>query len=47
LAPSLLTTDYAALQGKALVLPASPAHRPNPAHLADHAARCQARHSGP
>ncbi|MCG8277945.1 MULTISPECIES: HNH endonuclease [Stenotrophomonas] len=46
LAPSLLTTDYAGLQGKALALPASRAHRPNAAHLADHAARCQARHSG-
>lgn len=46
LAPPLLTTDYAALQGKALALPASPAHRPNAAHLADHAARCQARHVG-
>lgn len=47
LAPSLLTTDYAALQGKELILPASTTYRPNPAHLADHAARCQARRSGP
>lgn len=42
LAPSLLATDYAELQGKQLALPASPAHRPNPAHLAEHAARCRA-----
>lgn len=45
LAPSLLTSDYAILQGKSLSLPTSPAHRPNPAHLAEHAARCTARHS--
>ncbi|MRI40962.1 HNH endonuclease [Stenotrophomonas sp. Betaine-02u-21] len=44
LAPSLLITDYAVLQNKALVLPAASVHHPNPAHLAHHAARCQAGH---
>jgi len=42
-APSLLATDYAALHGQILNLPTSPADRPNPAHLAEHAQRCQAR----
>lgn len=45
LAPSLLTTDYAALVGKSLALPSALAHRPNPAHLAEHAAACVARHT--
>ncbi|QRD62796.1 HNH endonuclease (plasmid) [Xanthomonas citri pv. citri] len=43
LAPSLLATDYAALQGKSLRLPSAAASRPNPGHLAEHAQRCQAR----
>jgi hypothetical protein len=43
LAPVLLTTDYAELEGKPLNLPASIADHPNPAHLAEHAQRCQAR----
>jgi hypothetical protein len=45
LAPSLLTTDYATLAGKPLALPTTTAHRPNPAHLAEHAAACVARHT--
>lgn len=43
LAPAVLATDYALLQGKPLILPASKADHPNPAHLAEHAARCQMR----
>lgn len=43
LAPSILATDYAELQGKLLTLPASKADHPNPAHLAEHAQRCRAR----
>lgn len=43
LAPSLLATDYASLAGVSLRLPDDPASRPNPAHLADHARRCQGR----
>lgn len=43
LAPVLLTTDYAALKGTPLTLPASKADHPNPAHLMEHARRCQAR----
>ncbi|WP_249041006.1 HNH endonuclease [Marilutibacter maris] len=42
-APALQATDYAALHGQPLRLPASKADHPNPAHLAEHAARCQAR----
>ena len=45
LAPSLLTTEYAALEGKPLALPATVVHRPNPAHLAEHAKACMARHA--
>lgn len=45
LAPSLLATDYAALLGKPVALPAALEHRPNPAHLAEHAKACMARHS--
>lgn len=45
LAPSLLATDYAALQGKPLNLPTSAIHRPHPTHLAGHAKSCIARHS--
>lgn len=44
LAPSLLGTDYAALLGKPLTLPAAIADRPNPAHLAEHAKACMDRH---
>lgn len=44
LAPSLLATDYAALQGKHLDLPSYASHRPNPAHLAEHAKACIDRH---
>lgn len=44
LAPSLLTTDYAALAGRSLALPSSLANRPDPAHLTEHAAACVARH---
>ncbi|PZR80025.1 MAG: HNH endonuclease [Stutzerimonas stutzeri] len=44
LAPALLATDYASLQGQALRLPASRANHPNPAHLAEHARACHARH---
>jgi len=40
LAPSLLTTEYASLTGKSLTLPNASEHRPNPQHLAAHAARC-------
>lgn len=43
LAPALLTTDYATLEGKPLNLPASEADHPNPTHLMEHARRCQAR----
>ena len=43
LAPALLATEYAALNGQALSLPTPPSDRPNPAHLAEHAQRCQAR----
>ncbi|MCF7221015.1 HNH endonuclease [Marilutibacter chinensis] len=43
LAPSLLTTEYATLVGKALALPSELAYRPNPSHLAEHAAACMAR----
>lgn len=43
LAPALLATDYAALEGKPLSLPTSSGDRPNPAHLAEHARRCEAR----
>ncbi|TFZ44743.1 HNH endonuclease [Stenotrophomonas maltophilia] len=43
-APSLLATDYAAFQRKHLDLPASAPHRPNPAHLAEHAKACRVRH---
>lgn len=43
LAPSLLATDYAELQGKLLTLPTSKADHPNPAHLDEHAHRCRAR----
>lgn len=46
LAPALLATDYAELAGKTLNLPASKADHPNPAHLAEHAQRCQARKVG-
>ncbi|MBB3277343.1 HNH endonuclease [Pseudoxanthomonas sp. OG2] len=45
LAPSLLTTDYAVLVGKGLALPSELAYRPNPGHLAEHAAACMARHA--
>lgn len=45
LAPSLLATDYAALEGRSLALPSAQAHRPNPAHLTEHAAACVARHT--
>ena len=45
LAPALLATDYASLQGLPLRLPASSSDHPNPAHLAAHAATCVARHS--
>lgn len=43
LAPALLATDYAGLEGQAVRLPESPVDRPNPAHLAEHAIRCKAR----
>jgi putative restriction endonuclease len=43
LAESLMATDYAVLHGKPLMLPASPANHPHPAHLAEHAKRCQER----
>ena len=43
LAPALLATDYAALQGQPLTLPTASADRPNPAHLAEHEKRCEAR----
>ena len=46
LAPALLATDYAELAGKPLALPVSKADHPNPAHLAEHAQRCQARKAG-
>lgn len=46
LAPSLLTTDYASLAGKPIRLPAAIADRPHPAHLAEHASRCEARLHG-
>lgn len=45
LAPALLTTDYASLQGQPLRLPASAANHPNPGHLAAHARACMDRHS--
>lgn len=45
LAPALLATGYATLAGKPLALPTTKAHRPNPAHLAEHAAACVARHT--
>ncbi|MPS33871.1 MAG: HNH endonuclease [Stenotrophomonas sp.] len=45
LAPALLATDYASLQGQPLRLPTSSSDHPNPAHLAAHAAACVARHS--
>lgn len=44
LAPSLLSTDYTVFQGKPLDLPTSASHRPNPAHLAEHAKACIERH---
>jgi len=47
LAPSLLATDYAALQGQTLDMPTALADRPNPAHLAEHAKACIDRHSVP
>lgn len=43
LAPSLMITDYASLHGQSLRLPASTANHPNPAHLTEHANRCQER----
>jgi putative restriction endonuclease len=43
LAPSLHSGDYSELVGKPLNLPASAGDHPNPAHLAEHALRCQAR----
>lgn len=43
LAPSLLQTDYAQLEGVPLRLPQLVANRPNPAHLKQHADRCLAR----
>lgn len=46
LVPALLATDYSDLEGKPLNLPASKADHPNPAHLAEHAQRCQARKDG-
>ena len=47
LAPSLLSTNYADLAGKPLARPSALAHRPNPAHLAEHAEACMARHPAP
>ena len=49
----LVPFDYDAPRGlagvgeslKSLALPSAPAHRPNPAHLAEHAAACVARHT--
>ena len=43
LAPSLLQTDYAHLQGVPLRLPQLATNRPNPAHLKEHGDRCRAR----
>lgn len=37
LAPSLLSTDYAQLEGQRLRLPVLPENRPNPVHLSEHA----------
>lgn len=45
LAPALLATDYASLQGLQLRLPVSKGDHPNPAHLAEHATACKTRHS--
>ncbi len=45
LAPALLATDYASLQGRPLRLPVSKGDHPNPAHLAEHATACKTRHS--
>lgn len=41
IAPSLRGTDYETLDGQALRLPERPEHRPNPAHLAQHASVAQ------
>lgn len=41
LAPTLLASCYAELQGHPLTLPRSRLNHPNPAHLAEHARRCQ------
>lgn len=43
LAPSLLSTDYAALQGQRLRLPPLPVDRPNPVHLVEHMQLAQER----
>lgn len=42
IAPTLATTEYAKLRGKLVRLPQHPGDRPNPSHLAEHAARCKA-----
>ncbi len=46
LAPSLLQTDYANLQGVPLQLPQLAANRPNPAHLKEHENRCLSQAKG-
>lgn len=43
IADSLRETEYEAFSGQALRLPTQLAHRPNPAHLAQHALTAQAR----